>query len=695
MIKIFNTKLTKRYFIVALAIIFSSLLIVWVLADHFSKNALRQEITKRNYLLNKTLSIRFEQIFTDIEDDFFIYESYFKEQANQQYLIKKRMENIVATKPWYLFIQYFDKNGELNERVPQVVLDKQKLNLKSIVERIQWSRTPYVTDILILPDGRKTIGVATPISKTSEEFEGGFIAFLNLEVLSDFLYQSRLGEEGFCFILNRKGNIIAHSEKKYIGENIEESVLSKYLMKGRYGIWEGEIFNNDAIVSYYPISYDTIGLVVGEPIKQAFKPNTQLSSLLLHYFLLILLISIYLVYLGTSRVVKPIIHLTDQAKRYSRGEILDIEEIDTGDEITVLSKTMHSMACELINKEKSLFQILESIPYAIITTDRDGIIKSFNRGAEELLLFSREEVIGCSIYNLKIFKQGNELLKHTFESNKVIEEAEICVCDKNGEKHDVRFYSASLFNEELYNSGAIIVIRDVSEMKKLQEHLYQSERLAALGQLTAGIAHEIKNPLNIISVASEALQRRQKKNKTKDPYVEDLSKNILDTTNRMNKLLQEFLQLSNEKIGKVEVVDLIHVLDDLLHKLRTTLYEKNIILHRFYSVNHAVIKGDKNRIAQAFLNLILNSIHAMENNGELTIAIEEQNKYWCVSIKDTGVGIKESNLQRIFNPFFSTKQTGTGLGLSIVHEIITQHNGSIAVESKVNIGTTMRCFLPK
>jgi len=338
---------------------------------------------------------------------------------------------------------------------------------------------------------------------------------------------------------------------------------------------------------------------------------------------------------------------------------------------------------------------LESIPYAIITTDRDGIIKSFNRGAEELLLFSRQEVIGCPIFNLHIFKQGNELLKHTFERGQVIEEAETCVFDKNGHKYDVRFYSASLFNEELYNSGAIIVIRDVSEMKKLQEHLYQSERLAALGQLTAGIAHEIKNPLNIISVASEALQRRQKKNKTKDPYVEELVENILETTSRMNKLLQDFLQLSNEKLGKVETVDLIHVIDDLLHKLRTTFYEKNITLHRYYNVEHAAIRGDKNRITQAFLNLILNSIHAMENDGELTITIEEQKQNWCVSIKDTGKGIKETNLQRIFNPFFSTKQTGTGLGLSIVHEIITQHNGSITVESKVNKGTTMICLLPK
>lgn len=694
MMRIFRTKLTKKYFLFTFVVLLLSLFVVWVLVDYFSKTALRREIENRDYLLNKALSLQFKQIFLDIENDLMMYESSF-ERGNDAFFTK-RMENLVATKPWYLFIQFFNEKGEIVERVPRIKFDEAELKLDSIIERIKWSRAPFVTDIMTLPDGRKTIGVATPLSRTSDVFEGGFIAFLNLEVLSDFLYQSRLGEKGFCFLLDGKGNIIAHTNKTLIGSDVEETNLSDALRRGKHGIWLGELNDRKVIASYYPLSYGNLGLVIGEPVTQAFIPTARLSRLLIQCFVVIIFIAIAMVYSGTNRVVQPIIKLTEQAKSYSKGEAVNFERMDTEDELTVLSNTMHQMASKLIRKEKSLFQILESIPYAVITTDKKGIIRSFNRGAEDLLLYSRKEVIGRSLFDLNLKKPGEELLfRQTLEKGEIVDEAETYVLDKKGQHHDVRLYCAPLFLQESYNSGAIVVIRDVAELKKLQQHLYRSERLAALGQLTAGIAHEIKNPLNIVSAAAEALQRRQKKNESKDAYTEELVDNILEAAARMNKLLQDFLQLSKGDPGELQPLDLIPILDELISALQSNFKARNITVYRNYRAGKAVINGNKNRITQAFLNIIINSMQAMENGGELTIAVEEQKRNWCVYIKDTGKGIKKSNLQRIFNPFFSTKLTGTGLGLAIVHEIINQHNGSIAVESEINKGTTMICMFPK
>lgn len=690
--KLFKTKLTKKYFMFTLITLLITLFTVWWMVDLFSKVALRKEIENRDYLLNKALSQRFNQIFLDIESDLILYEAQF-DKDNEFYV--KRMENLVATKPWYLFINYFDKRGKLKARIPNLEYAENELPLKHILERVKWTRAPYVTDLITLPDGRKTIGVATPISRTSQSFEGAYVAFLNLNVLSDFLYQSSLGKKGFCILLDKKGHVIAHTDKNLIGEKIEGSIVSN-LIKGKHGIWMGELFDQEIIASYYPVSYGNIGMIVGEPVSQAFLPTAKLSWFLIRCFIVVVGIAIALVYYGIDRIVQPINKLTQQAKSYSSGKINDFDKIETGDELAVLSETMHNMALRLIKKEKSLFQILESIPYAVITTDNKGVIKSFNKGAENLLKFSRNEVINRYLFDLKLKKKGDDLFfRRTLEKGEIVDEAETYVLDKNGEVHDVRLYCAPLFAQQDYNSGAIVVIRDVAELKKLQQHLYRSERLAALGQLTAGIAHEIKNPLNIISAAAEALQRRLKKHNDAETYEMELIANILDASNRMNKQLQDFLQLSKGNSGKLKPIDIVPVINELLYAMRNNFKARNITLQTEYDVQQAYIKGDKNRLTQAFLNIIINSMQAMKKGGTLTVALNEKNNYWYVYITDTGKGISKTHLQRIFNPFFSTKQTGTGLGLAIVHEIINQHNGHILVESEPGKGTTMICIFPK
>ena len=645
--------------------------------------------------MNKALSNSFNHMFNEIIDDLIIYENFPNmEGMENNFLIRRRMENILATKPWYIFIQYFDGDGQLDLRVPNVDLSDDFFDLSEIIDRIRWSRAPFSTDLIVLPDGRKTLGIATPISKTSTSFEGGFIAFINLDILSDSLYQSLLGESGFIMILDGNGIILAHSDKSMIGNTIRQLSLLDEIWKGKTGKWEGILFEKDVILSHYPVSFGDMAIIVGEETKQAYLPTYRLSMLLIQCFILILITGVYSVYYGTSRIVKPIVSLTDQAMSYSKGEISNIEKIETGDELTALSETMHDMALNLIQKEKSLIDILESIPYGVITTDKNGIIKSFNQGGERLLLYNRNEVIGKSIFDLDIIIDGKNLLRYTLEKKEAVEEAETLAIDKLGMSHDIRLYSSTIQNRKDDNIGAIIIIRDVSELKKLQQHLYQSERLAALGQLTAGIAHEIKNPLNIISAATEALQKRQFKASDKDEYSLELLDTIMETSTRMDNLLQDFLKLSMEKTVEFLPVDIICVINDLISKLKTTFYENDITILKKYDTVESLILGDKNKISQVFLNIILNSVQAMDNGGILEISIRKEKKDWLIVIKDTGKGIKESNIKRIFNPFFSTKQTGTGLGLAIVHEIINQHNGNISVESEVNNGTTIICTLP-
>src|SRR5690606_9412867 len=221
----------------------------------------------------------------------------------------------------------------------------------------------------------------------------------------------------------------------------------------------------------------------------------------------VMLLALFLTLLGTSRVVKPVLNLIRQVKEYQRGQRRRFEPVDTRDELQDLSTVLRRMADELTEKERRLFYILESIPYAVITTDPQGKITTFNRGAERLTLFRREEAIGKSIFDLPLKRHKEEFVSwKTLKEGRAFEEVESYIFDKEGKKRDVRIYS-SLFRGEADESiGALVVIRDVGEIKRLEKYLKQSERLAALGQLTSGIAHEIKNPLSIIQAAVESIR---------------------------------------------------------------------------------------------------------------------------------------------------------------------------------------------
>jgi len=282
------------------------------------------------------------------------------------------------------------------------------------------------------------------------------------------------------------------------------------------------------------------------------------------------------------------------------------------------------------------------------------------------------------------------------QEGKKFNEIENDIFDKQGDKHVVRIYSALFYDEEQQNIGAIHILRDVSEVKKLEEYLKQSERLASLGQLTAGIAHEIKNPLSIIIAASDAIELELKEEKIDTQYIEEMINDIIETSDRMNHLLTDFLKMSkgtNE--DNKSTVDLNSLINELLSLLGKKLDENQITVHLDYSEKRVDVLASENQLNQVFLNIILNSIQAMENGGVLTITIKESNSDWQIEIKDNGKGIQESDINWIFSPFYTTKKEGTGLGLSIAYEIITRHDGKIEAESSVDKGTTVSVSLPK
>jgi len=658
--------------------------------------SVRKEIDYRNQTMAKTIGKNTNYIFSNTINDLrLISEITFKKQEEEPIDLEE-VEQIISRNPLILHSKIFDNDGNIIYNLPDVpVPDSEQIT--KIIERMSWSKTHYLSNIFTLENGRSVIAVSYPFFDKEENFKGGVIAFINLDVLSQYLNQVTIGERGVNALIDRDGVVISHTDTSYIGTNLMNHPIGDNLYKSKSGIWEGHLFKEDMLFAYDPIQLGDYGVMVGEPMEQALASTKDVQGLLLKGFLTVLFLTLIFTIFATSRIVKPITFLTKQTREYKEGTRSSFQQLNTGDELEDLSVIMDEMATQLSKKEKRLFNVLESIPYAVITTDKKGKIETFNKGAENLTLFQQNEVIGKRITDLPINKPQKEFLSwEMLQEGKKFNEIENDIFDKQGDKHVVRIYSALFYDEEQQNIGAIHILRDVSEVKKLEEYLKQSERLASLGQLTAGIAHEIKNPLSIIIAASDAIELELKEEKIDTQYIEEMINDIIETSDRMNHLLTDFLKMSkgtNE--DNKSTVDLNSLINELLSLLGKKLDENQITVHLDYSEKRVDVLASENQLNQVFLNIILNSIQAMENGGVLTITIKESNSDWQIEIKDNGKGIQESDINWIFSPFYTTKKEGTGLGLSIAYEIITRHDGKIEAESSVDKGTTVSVSLPK
>jgi len=240
-------------------------------------------------------------------------------------------------------------------------------------------------------------------------------------------------------------------------------------------------------------------------------------------------------------------------------------------------------------------------------------------------------------------------------------------------------------------TGYIFIAQDITETKKLRYQIFQAEKLAALGQLSAGMAHEINNPLFVISGRIELLKQEKL-----DPKLKEAIDLIESQANRIQKLADRILRFGHKSTLILEEVELNETIESTLPLIRyNKLPAVEVKVEKLFEKNIPKIMADPDQLQEVFLNIITNAYQAMPKGGTVKISTGNfKNLYAQIQISDTGSGIAPSNFKNIFMPFFSTKSQGNGLGLSICHNIIKNHNGSIELESQLNRGTTFTIKLP-
>ncbi len=230
-----------------------------------------------------------------------------------------------------------------------------------------------------------------------------------------------------------------------------------------------------------------------------------------------------------------------------------------------------------------------------------------------------------------------------------------------------------------------------SEQRELESQLHLAERLAALGEMVAGISHEIKNPLGIIRSTAELLGEMPDASASQ----KRLSGVIKEESTRLNQIVTEFLDFARPQVPNLHECQLEEIIEKNLSFIRPELEKKGIQVQDNLNGRSFRLKADHDLLYRAFLNILINAIHSMQDGGTIDIKVEEGRDAYRIEIEDTGCGISQENVDKIFNPFFTTKEKGSGLGLSIVRKIIEGHRGTIDIKSVEGQGTKVQVQLPR
>ena len=222
------------------------------------------------------------------------------------------------------------------------------------------------------------------------------------------------------------------------------------------------------------------------------------------------------------------------------------------------------------------------------------------------------------------------------------------------------------------------------------EGMKRAERLYALGQLSAGLAHEVRNPLASIEGAAAILQKEPGTEERRHEFLEIIQKEC----RRLNRLLTNFLDFAKPRLPQYQAVEVGQVLDSVISLAAHAIGRKAIRLRKDLPPNPPILECDPEQLKQVLLNLTINAIQAMPDGGEIVLAAQQQGEKILIQVRDQGSGISPANLDKTFDPFFTTKENGTGLGLPVAHQIVSQHGGVLSVENNVDKGTTFSVLLP-
>ena len=555
------------------------------------------------------------------------------------------------------------------------------MNIKTMLEKTRG----LCPEGMLVEQDSKRLRIAAPICRGSS-FEGAALLSLGIQdVAEEFLSPLKSGSRGYAWMMDGKGDLLYHpTQPGMVGKNLYKTDTScfkchrtfeveKKIIEGkgdaygRYVAPSGE----DKVLAFSTASIGNSKWIVAVSAPYSEVTRTIQRSMRFYSWLII---SIFI----TTSIVSVV--LIFFYRKRTKTEELEKHQKELEQYAEDLERKVHKRTEELSTEKEKLNTIVSAIGSGIILLDNNGRIQWTNRTMQEMAgeditgKYCEEICADCTILgSYSVDEMQTEILVNLFgRSDKYFQVTTAPIKGADGGVH-----------------GYIRLVQDITEMKRMEEQMMHSEKLASLGRLTAGIAHEIGNPLTSVFSFVQIL-----KDMEQDGFKKESLETIYFHINRIAEILKQLSGFSKTPPVELRPWKVNSLIEASLSLIQYDKRAKDVSIVRDLGTDIPEITTDGNQLSQVIVNLVLNAVDAMPQGGTLTIGSRVKNGSIIIGFADTGVGIPKENLGRIFDPFYTTKEKGTGLGLAVSYSIIKKLNGSLTVESEPGKGTKFVITLP-
>ncbi|HYE11134.1 MAG TPA: ATP-binding protein [Patescibacteria group bacterium] len=564
------------------------------------------------------------------------------------------------------------------------------------------------SDFILFQDNQRYgVYFAAPIISNKGEITGAVVERMNLDAIENIVRNVRPGKAGYAYLMDSNNKTIF-----FPGYNNNDGIVDINQQKENITYFKrGE---QQHVAAFYEVKGYKSGenqwyLVVEEPTSEAFEVMKQLTN----YIIVVVLSSICILFIlsiimshAITGPIKRLVKETHNAAESSLGQNI---VINSNDELGSLARSFNTMQANLKSMMQQVLEksgeaasleeirqyadkIFENVPSAVLTIDNTGKITTFNAVAAKLTGIQQGDIVGESIK--KQFPDSInpiiKLLQVSLEKGVIYIKHITDIINISGSVIPI-LIDTSIQKDSLGNTiGAIGVFRSVKEIQQFEESITRAKNLASLGELSAGMAHEIRNPLTSIKGYAQYIKSELADNQELIPDVST----IISEVDRLNGIIDRFLNFARPNHPELQPKDINILLRGALEFYNSKI-PSNICLLTYFE-NLPTVSIDSDQIEQVVLNMLLNAVQAMPDGGELSIRTRYLKQFGLaeIIIADTGSGISAENYDKIFEPFFTTKNKGTGLGLAICSRIVENHKGFIEVNTTPGEKTEFIIRLP-
>ncbi|KUK74183.1 MAG: PAS/PAC sensor signal transduction histidine kinase [Clostridiales bacterium 38_11] len=684
------------------------------------KNALEEKLSKNAdiaELMSKKIEIYLDMAMVDIVTSANLISSNEKTEDNIYYEINRMFYNY----PNFGLVFFTNVEGRMVYSNPYnpIAINEKTYTDRDYFQHIIEYQEPYISQLYVSRVlGRPHFVVAAPVFHDGELY-GLMAGGIPLKSVKDVVLSSDVKFNGGIWVVDSNGSLIVNPYEDL--DDLEISVFENnpVEMDGESTDIYSVISNNTRVnitmerdnEIYYlavnGVEGSSMTVIVEQEETVLLNEAYKILNDLKYISFIIVALGIIIGFIISLGVTRPIEKLVSMVRDWSAGDnkFGDLSIIRE-DEIGELANTFRDMTVSLdikveelkksIERENRIQQylnnILMSVGSGIVVIDSKENIVIFNKAAENITGYASNSMIGSRFTFLSdsIHFDLAKLVSELQQMDNDILEKEGLIFKKEKRNIPCRILCTKVKNSSDEEIGYVFLFINLEVFKKMEEELKREDRLSIVGEFSSSIIHDIGNPLAGLSNLLELY----KSNATTDEEKSEILVLIEDEINELNQIVLEFLNFTKSEDHVDINVDVCQIVVEAVNILRAEMINRDVKIHTSFERNVMYASVDRRNFKQAIINIIKNSVQAINDNGHIFIDIKETNEKIHIVIKDTGIGIKDDELKNIFEPFYTTKKDGTGLGLSTAYKTIRDNDGRLEVSSKYKEGTEFIITIP-